>query len=331
MNAQTSNGVNILIASAGREVPLIKEFKKALKSSGGKIIAFDINPLSAGFQFSDISYIVPRYKEASFIPSVLAICKKHRISLLIPTKDAELPIFAKARKRFEKIGVRIMVASLKTINICWDKSKFIDFCISHGFSAPKTYDRRNKKTNYRFPLFINNRFGLGSRHAYKIHNRNELNFFLKYVPTPLVQEYVDWKEYTIDLFADFNGRIISVVPRERISIFGGESFVGKTYKNTTLIRGVIKLAEALHLIGHNTIQCFFDGKNIKFIEVNPRYGGGSPLSFASGVSTPAYLVRLVRGQKVPSRIGAFKDNLVMLRYTQDIYKDAKSITWKKIK
>lgn len=328
---KVSHGMNILITSVGRNVALIKEFKKALARFKGKVITVDINPLAAGLQFGDVSYIVPTYKDPSFVSALLSISKKHKVSLLVPTRDAELPIFAKEKKRFKKAGVTVMVADPKTIAICWDKLKFVRFCISHGFSTPRLYDISKKRISYRFPVFINDRFGLGSRSAYKIKNLDELNFFRRHIAHPILQEYIDWKEYTIDLFSDFEGNVISVVPRERILTFGGESFIGKTYKNSKLISESKKLAEALHLIGHNIIQCFFNGRDVKFIEVNPRYGGGSPLSFAAGAPTPAYLIRLARGEKVRSRIGKFKNAFVMLRYTKDIYKDAKHIVWKRIK
>jgi carbamoyl-phosphate synthase large subunit len=142
---------------------------------------------------------------------------------------------------------------------------------------------------------------------------------------PIVQEYHKGTEYTIDLFADFDGNVISVVPRERIYTFGGESFIGRTYKNYKLMNDAIKLAEKLNLIGHNTIQCFFDNDETVFIEVNPRYGGGANLSFAAGANTPLYLIQLVKNKKVKSRIGQFQDSFVMLRYTEDFFVEEKKI------
>jgi len=49
------------------------------------------------------------------------------------------------------------------------------------------------------------------------------------------------------------------------------------------------------------------------------------LGFAAGADTPLYLIQLVKGKKLRSRIGRFKDNLVMLRYTEDIFIDEKKL------
>jgi carbamoyl-phosphate synthase large subunit len=142
---------------------------------------------------------------------------------------------------------------------------------------------------------------------------------------PILQRFITDPEYTIDLFTDFSANIISVVPRKRIHVFGGESFIGVTRKNAFLINECIRLGNALRLIGHTTIQCFFDEKTIKLIEVNPRYGGGASLGFAAGAFTPRYLIRLVLGKEVLPVIGEFKDNFMMLRYTEDIFVDAEEV------
>ena len=141
------------------------------------------------------------------------------------------------------------------------------------------------------------------------------------VQKPIVQEFVDWPEYTIDYFADFKTQPISVTPRERIYTFGGESFIGKTLKDKFLIEKVINFAQELKLMGHNTIQLFYDQKNkkLKFSEVNPRYGGGASLGIATGVNTPFFLIKLILDKPITYKLYDFEDNLYMLRYTQDIF------------
>lgn len=313
--------MNILITSAARKVSLVKAFKKALeKEGGGKVIAADINPSSPAFYFSDESYLALRDSDPLFMDVLLDFCKKKKIKMIVPTRDEELRLFSKNKGKFREIGTEIMVPDEETVEICSDKIKFAEFCKRSGFSVPRLYDAAEAKNgSAEFPLFINDRFGKGSKQAFKVNNKKELELYLSLIEKPILQEYVGEKEYTIDLFADFDGRVISVVPRERIYTFGGESFIGRTFKNKKLMQAAVNLAGKLKLTGHNTIQCFFNGGAVKFIEVNPRYGGGANLGFASGAETPLYLIRLLNGKKVKSAIGKFKDDLVMLRYTDDIF------------
>jgi carbamoyl-phosphate synthase large subunit len=154
---------------------------------------------------------------------------------------------------------------------------------------------------------------------------------LKQVPEAIIQEFIKAPEYTIDLFSDFSGKVISVIPRERIQTFGGESFVGKTVSSSVLFREAARLATKLGLIGHNTIQCFLENDAVKFIEVNPRFGGGAHLGFAAGAPTPLFLVKLLKGEILKPRIGKFKDNYLMLRYTEDMFFDLELLEYRVFK
>lgn len=310
--------INVLITSASRKVGLVKAFKRALaEEGGGQVIAIDASPRSAALYFADKGYVVPSGLGQDFLTTVQDICQKHHVRLLIPTRDEELPFFAEHRVSFQEIGVTVMVPEPEVIKTCQDKLLFITFCRERGFLVPKTYD--TVKEIERFPVFVKERFGKGSKWAFRVDSASELQALLPRLKEPILQEYIEAPEYTIDLFADFSGQVLSVVPRERLFVLGGESFVGRTCKNWDIIEEATRLAQALGLVGHNTIQCFWHEEQVKFIEVNRRYGGGANLGFTAGAFTPRMLVRLVLGREVKPSIGEFEDGYYMLRYTEDLF------------
>ncbi|MDE5593655.1 MAG: haloacid dehalogenase, partial [Clostridiales bacterium] len=48
-----------------------------------------------------------------------------------------------------------------------------------------------------------------------------------------------------------------------------------------------------------TVQCFLtDDNKVKYIEINPRFGGGAPMSIAAGADSCENLYRLLRGEKL---------------------------------
>jgi len=318
--------MNVLITSASRKVPLIKAFQRALtEDGGGKVIAIDASPWSAALYVADESYIISPGTGKDFIKTVHNICRRHDVHLVVPTRDEELPIFADEKDSFSDIGITVMVPDPSVVRTCQDKHLFIDFCVNNGFCVPKTYSQDELFHVPELPLFIRGRFGKGSNTAFRAETPEDLAYLLKKIEDPIIQKCIEADEYTIDLFADFKGNIISVVPRKRLRIFGGESFVGMTSKNWILIDEAIRLAKALKLTGHNTIQCFLKDDKVLFIEVNPRYGGGANLGFASGAFTPGYLVQIVAGRSLAPRIGEFRDQYLMLRYTDDIYLEEKEV------
>jgi len=310
--------MNVLITSASRKVGLIKSFQRALaEEGGGEVIAIDASPRSAALYFADRGCVVPSGLGQDFLTAVQDICQEHDIQLLIPTRDEELPFFAALRESFKRMGVTVMVPEPEVVKICQDKRLFIASCLEHGLLVPKTYETPKEIAG--FPVFVKERMGKGSKWAFRVEAASELDNLLPRLKEPIIQEYIESPEYTVDLFADFSGRVLSVVPRERLSIFGGESFIGRTCKNWDIIQETVRLALALSLVGHNTVQCFWHEGRVKFIEVNPRYGGGAHLGFAAGAFTPRMLIRLILGKEVKPRIGEFEDRYYMLRYTEDIF------------
>jgi len=296
----------------------VKTFRAALiDNGGGKVIAADIAPLAAALYFADEYVMVPRSGDTEFIPFLLDLCKRKEIHLVLTARDAELAVLSKAKPQFGEIGTRVLAADFDTVNICQNKLLFCKFCEEHDIPVPKTY---YEEENIRFPAFIKPVTGAGSMKIHYIKNREEYDLLKGiYEGDFLVQDYIDWPEYTVDLFADFNGQVISVIPRERLHTVGGESYIAKTVKNDIITDYSVRLATLLGLTGHNTIQCFFNGGDIKFIEVNPRFGGGANLGFHAGVNTPELLIRMLRGETVEPRVSQFRENLVMLRYTQDAF------------
>src|SRR5207237_1194981 len=88
--------------------------------------------------------------------------------------------------------------------------------------------------------------------------------------------------FTVDVLSDFNGKVLSIVPRERLVIRAGVSDKGITRKDAEIIAFAKEVAEKLHIIGPANIQCKWDGREVSLIEVNPRFSGGIPLTIAAG-------------------------------------------------
>jgi carbamoyl-phosphate synthase large subunit len=314
--------LNVLITSVSKKVWLVKAFKSALCKCRvhGNIISVDMNPFSAAAHKSDRFYEVPKSLDTHFISKIVDICKKESIRLIIPTRDAELQLFAEKKRYFRSIGVEVMVSESNVINVCNDKFIFSKFLKENEFRGPETWlpeERSSKKMVY--PLIVNSRYGSGSHSVFESKNKIELDFFIEYVKDPIVHEFIAGTEYTIDVFSDFNGKVISVIPRERIEVFSGESYKSKTVKDWDLITQAKDLVENLGAVGHTTLQCKKLGDKAVFIEMNPRYGGAASLGFEAGADTTMMLLQLIQGKKIYPQIGDFTDNLLMMRYTEDIF------------
>lgn len=311
--------LRILFSSIGRRAELLRYF---IQSDNMFIIGADASNLAPAAYICHKFYKVPRFDEADYIDVLLDICRQEAVSLFIPLHEGEFSVLLQNRRRFERLGCRLLLSSDEVINICKDKYKTFLFFRQNNIKTPDTLlPEEIKYENIAFPLFIKPRNGMGSRYAHKIINERQLRFFLEYVPCPIVQKFIEGIEYTIDVLCDMEGRVISVVPRERIEVRDGEISKGRTVKDGRIIHAAVEVVEKLGGIGPLTVQCIVDGDgDIYFIEINPRLGGGVPLTMAAGVDYPSLLVEMTLGEKVKPQIGCFQDNLYMMRYIDSIYK-----------
>ena len=315
---------NILILSAGRRVELVKCFKNAARKLGihTKIYAADISNTAPALYFADEFRIVSRINSGRYIDDIIEICNNDDIDLIIPTIDTELEILAKNKKLIEsKTKVIVHVSDENVVAICNDKIKSYEFFVNNGFLAPRLITENDiKNGNYQLPLFIKPLNGSSSINTFKINTKEELEFFYNYIKEPIVQEFISGEEFTIDVFCDFSGKVISVTPRIRIATRSGEILKGKIVKDPEITEDVIKLVKVLKPIGHITVQCMKTKRGIEYIEINPRFGGGAPMSIKAGADSCEYLFRLLLGENLEFMSNA-KDGMYFSRFDDCVILD----------
>jgi carbamoyl-phosphate synthase large subunit len=168
-------------------------------------------------------------------------------------------------------------------------------------------------------VFVKPRVGQAGRGTIRIDSSEQL-VQRGYDPEhDILQEFVRDPEYTIDVFVDRAGSLISAVPRERVRVVAGESVVGRTVADDLLAGAAGRLALGLGLRAHVTVQAFRGTDCIRFVEVNPRYGGGAALGFAAGCPTPEWLVREALGQRLEPHVGRHQAGVWMFRHTEDLF------------
>ena len=318
--------INILILSVGRRVELVKCFKEAAKLAevNSRIVTADISESAPAIYFGDKNYIIPRIGQEGYIEKIIEICKSEDIRLIVPTIDTELLIMAKNKELIEKVtNAKVLISDLRAIEICRNKINTNRFFEEYGFGVPKEITLEDiKNKNYKFPLFIKPFNGSSSINTFKVNNDRELEFFIEYVNNPIIQECIEGIEYTIDAFVDFHGRPITIVPRERLATRSGEIAKGRVVKDREHIEEVRKVIEVLKPIGHITVQCMKTKRGIEFIEINPRFGGGAPMTIKAGANSPLNLYRLLKGEKLEYNED-YEDNMLALRFDDAIFLNEK--------
>jgi carbamoyl-phosphate synthase large subunit len=320
----------ILITSIGKRVQLINHLKKNFK-----IIGVDAGDTNAGKYFVDEFYKIPKATQSDYICSLLKICVKEKVDLLVPLYEGEFEILNLARKQFEEIQVKVILSSSKVVEFCKDKRKTAKYFESFNIKNPKIYDENDvnaiikSKDVSKFPLFIKPEDGMGSSDAFKINNIKELEFFKEYISKPIIQNCIIGEEYTVDCLVDLKGKPIYMIPRVRMEVRSGEVVKSRTVRDMSIIDEADKVIKALNelkdennngAIGPLTIQFFKTTENeIYLLEINPRFGGGVPLSFECGADYGKALVDMLENTKIDFE-NTFEIK-TMLRFDDAIYID----------
>lgn len=313
---------NILITSAGRRVSLVQTFKQTASKYNDeiKIYTADKDPvLAPACYVSDGSFKVSSVKDDCYIDELLEICESKNVGIVIPTIDTCLPVLSRNVQRFIESGIHVMVSCQDFVGISCDKRETFKFFREYGIKFPKAIDISNPT----FPIFAKPIDGSGSIGIHVINNEEELSENIKHDSNLLFMEYVDkaeYKEFTIDMYFGKDNHVKCIVPRERIEVRGGEVSKGVTRRNY-LVDFLRKRFEFMPgVVGCICIQLFYreNDNDVLGIEINPRFGGGYPLSYHAGANFPQMIMQEYIQGKPLKYTDNWQDNRLMLRYDAEI-------------
>jgi carbamoyl-phosphate synthase large subunit len=311
-------GPTVLVAAAGRRTTLVRAFVEATGSRGGRTIAGDVDPLAPALYLADDAVRLPRTSDPDYVPALLDVVTRLGVSLIVPTIDTDLATLADSADRLREAGCRLALSSADFVAITGDKQRTAEAFASLGVRVPAWWlPPITDPAALPEQVIVKPRRGSASVGVHRA-GRDQLAAVVGLVDDPIVQELLDGPEITIDALLDFAGRAIHYVPRRRIKTLGGESVEGVTLERDPAfeawIVGVLEHAAALGAAGPLTLQAFQTTDGPVLTEINPRFGGGFPLALAAGAAYPDWLLDLVAGVTVRSRLGDYEPGLYMTRY-----------------
>lgn len=313
--------ITILFTSVGRRVELVQQFRKAAESLHVRLwlIGADVSLDAPALFYCNEQVQVCRIRDEAYIPQLLDICKEKEVDLLIPTIDTDLLLLASKRHLFEEIGCRVLISEPDKISICRDKRYTSDFFVKCGLKAPMPVDQV-KDYQQGFPAFIKPKDGSSSIDAYRVEYEKDLKVYAGKIKDYIIQPFIDGREYTIDVFCDFDGNPIYITPRERIAVRSGEVLKTQIVQDDVMIDECHRIIRAFKPCGPITVQMIRQKETGEdyYIEINPRFGGGAPLSMKAGADAAKMLLRLLQGEKLSYHEKAAKEQAVYSRFDQSI-------------
>jgi len=325
---------NILILSAGRRVRLTEFFRNSLTEliPGAQVYCADHKPeRSPACLLSNDTIQHPRFEDAEFDAALRSTCEQYDIGMVIPTIDEGLEKLATLRNQFLVSGVKIITAESDLVKICCDKRLTNEFFQQRNIQTANRFCCEVKK----YPIFIRPIYGSGSIDCVKINNAEEFEHF-GFSPNSYVfdQYYssTEYDEFTIDLYYSENGHLLGFVPRQRLLVRSGEvcNSVTEFHELFDGICGQINHIEGMR--GVACLQLLVDRERNSAIgiEINPRFGGGYPLTHLSGANfTSALIKEHLLNEVIAPEVFSRNSGCTMFRYESEVfrmqYDDAKPV------
>lgn len=323
--------MNLLFTCAGRRNYLLNYFKEIIGEQG-VIIAVDSNCSAPALADADLALIVPPIENPEYIAALKCIIDQYQVDMVLSLNDLELPLLAKHKSYLESGGARVIISNEKIVSIASDKWKTFHFFQNLNIPTPLSFlsvtDTLNaiSESRINFPLIIKPRWGSGSIGIKQVDNQRELRLAYAWLNVEIkksalnhmncndvdeaiiIQERLVGQEYGMDILNDFEGKYYDSFARKKLTMRSGE-----TDKATTVIRkefsdlGRTLAGETKH-IGIMDCDFFVANEQVYFLEMNPRFGGGYPLSHAGGINVPGIYLEWLKGNMDVDKYNSYMNN-----------------------
>lgn len=315
--------LTVLMASGGRRPYLVRWFREAFRRNGvaGRVIVADLDPFSPAAAVADAFVAAPRVADPGYADWLGATLEHESVALAVSINDFELSRWAQLddRPAFAAL-VRLDAARQRTIE---DKLGVARLLRAAGVESPVTLlaseARALAATELRARLgadefVVKGRFGSGSRGlgfataaslpAAISHARREVTHRDgRLEPNDaaadeliVVQPRLVGVEHGVDVVADLDGHFATALVRRKIAMRAGETDRAESVDATPyveLARGVTRALGHRGLVDLDVIRS--DAGELSVIDINPRFGGGYPLSHVAGADIPGAYVAWLRG------------------------------------
>ncbi|OYV45951.1 MAG: hypothetical protein B7X06_03995 [Verrucomicrobia bacterium 21-51-4] len=293
---------------------------KTIKSSTdiGTVVGIDCDPWASGSIGCDHFEVVEELESPQYLARLESLCQQYSIGLIIPTREADMRILVPWAKNHTRA---IATSSLETLDLCQNKVNTYQWLSQRGFPvAPWVQWRHQDPISLEsiigpLPWFSKDPQGRGSIGCQRIEQASHLQA----IPDGwILQPHLSGQEYTLNGYVDRCGKCHALIPHARLRVSGGEVSHGVTVRDNMLIDLGRRVIEALPgAYGPINMQVFWNRHThqIAITDINPRLGGGYPLSHASGGKFVQWLAWEALGRPLPENAQhTWQDQVRLLGY-----------------
>lgn len=257
------------------------------------LVGTDIKKVSAGNHLCDKVYQVPLSSSVEYIPTIIRICKKEKIDLIIPTTDSEAYYLALAKEKLPVLASSDAQVAQTFLNKYKTFKAFKKFNIPFAeTSLPSEYKNDFKE------IIVKPIEGVGSK-GIQINPKNPNSFSDDYI----IQKLYKGEEITTAFYVTKDKKLLGFITFKRSLYHGTTTMCEVTTKYDSALKKLIKgIMEHFRISGSCDIQSIAteDGKIIPF-ELNCRLSGTNSIRGEFGFEDVRYTIDEYLFNKKPKK------------------------------
>lgn len=323
--------ITVLLTACG--VQFIPGLVNCLRENGErkiKLIGTDMNDDKTLYPLFDKFYVVPSVKNNQYVDSLLEICEKEKVDVVLPFMSAELLPLIDRIGDFEKIGVKVSVSDKKSIEITNNKLKFYEFLKENGLKVPKFASVKTaddllpacKAVGYPEKAVCVKATELSGSRGIRIIDATKSRYDILFgqkpnsfyttfdelqetlreretMPEMMAMECLPGEEGSVDLIAD-NGKILYMAYRQsnvNLASIPQEATLAYNEEAYEIATAVIA---KLGLTGNADLDFKYDENGHPVLmEINPRIAATMQIFKEGGMNLPYLRIKQLLGEELP--------------------------------
>lgn len=271
----------VLVTGVGAP-PGISIFKALRQSElNPRIAATDADPRAVGLFRADAAYVIPRCTEdlERYLSALRDLCLRERVALVCFGSEIEMRRVAPHRRALEAATrARLVLNDPPALECFMDKWGMACALRERGLPAPDTAlasdaeSVRSLLERHGYPAIVKPRHGSGSKNLFLARSADELQFFSRYVPDAVVQEYLvpDDEEYTVGIYKSPRSGYLGQIVFKRM-LAAGLTYRAEVVRDEAIEAACRQVAERIDAWGPINVQLRKTAKGVRVFEINLRF------------------------------------------------------------
>jgi carbamoyl-phosphate synthase large subunit len=277
----------------------------------------------------DKSFILPYPSKGGdeYLDRLMDIHKRHRLDWIIPSLDAELPLYIKYAEQIAQLGIRMFLPDMDQFRLR-GKDKLVEVAEQLDIVAPQTKVVASEEALAEAvaeigpPVMMKGVF----YQAYMARSTLEAAGYYRKIVSEwgypvIVQEVVSGDELNVVGVGDGEGGSLGLVGMRKTSVTSlGKVWSAVTVKNPAMMETAERFIEQVRWRGPFELECIVNRDGVYLIEINPRFPAWVYFATGVGVNLPERMLLRGIGRPVDTT-SDYPAGKLLMRYTHELVTD----------